>query len=99
MGVNEFQQDETQDRKLHRLSASVVRDQLKRLKTFKAKRKAASVDARLKSLRKSATDLSSGASVKITEQILSALEAKATLGEVADVFREVAGTYSGISRT
>lgn len=95
VGVNCFQREEDPPKNLHRLDSKVVKDQLSRLKAFKSKRKAAPVSAALKKLESEARSLQSGDRAQVCESILTALEARATLGEVADVMREVAGTFKG----
>jgi methylmalonyl-CoA mutase N-terminal domain/subunit len=95
VGVNCLQQDEKPPKNLHQLNEKVVRDQLKRLKIFKSKRSSKKVEAALRHLQGQVQELHLGESAEVCEAIALALKAKCTLGEVADVMREVAGTYQG----
>lgn len=95
VGVNCMQMKESAPKNLHQLDPKVVKDQLKRLKLFKSKRKAKAVHDALSKLEKSGRDLAQGGDARVTESILHAVEARCSLGEIADVFRGIAGTYSG----
>lgn len=94
VGVNAYTMQEEPLPKLHKLDPKVVRDQLKRLKDFKAKRSSKRVEEALKNLQTQAIQLKRKEPAKVCEAILQAVEQKCTLGEVADVMREVAGEYS-----
>ncbi len=91
VGVNCHQKDEKPFERLHRLNAKVARDQKSRLKKFKSKRKAALVDRALKNLDSEARKLSSEGSAHVGEALMTAIESKVTLGEMADVLRQVGG--------
>lgn len=95
VGVNSYQMEEKAPRNLHSLNTRVVKEQLSRLKAFKGKRKKSDVDRALKALEVEAMKLHQGAPAQVCETIVAAVESKVTLGEVADVFRSIAGTYSG----
>ena len=94
VGVNSFEMQEKPPKNLHSLNKSVVKEQLLRLKTFKSKRKRSDVDRALRALELQARRLHQDEPAEVCESILAAVEAKVTLGEIADVFRAVAGTYS-----
>lgn len=95
VGVNCHTQEEESIQDLHQLDQKVVKDQIRRLKNFKAKRKSKLVESALKKLQTEAHKLNEGdPEARVCEKILEALEAKCTLGEVADQLRSVAGTYS-----
>jgi methylmalonyl-CoA mutase N-terminal domain/subunit len=97
VGVNSYQMKEESQKNLHKLNPKVAKDQLLRLKKFKAKRKSKVIEKSLNHLLTESTKLHRGEKAEVCEAILSAVENHCTLGEVADVFREVAGTYSGSS--
>lgn len=94
IGVNCFSRKEAPRKNLHKLNQSVVVDQLKRLRAFKSKRSFAEVKKSLAALRLQAQRLKDGdPKARVCECILSAIESHATLGEVAETMRDVAGTY------
>jgi len=95
VGVNCYEGEEKAPKNLHHLDAKVAKDQLKRLKAFKAKRKAALVHSSLEKINRESRQLYSGNDAKVCEAILSAIEARCSLGEIADVMRDVAGTFKG----
>ncbi len=95
VGVNCYEMNENPPKNLHRLNPKVVKDQLSRLKKFKAKRKSKPVESSLQGLEKSVKQLSEAGSSDVCEKILLALEARATLGEISDVMRTVAGVHRG----
>lgn len=93
VGVNSYQMEEAPFEALHQLDPRVVKDQLKRLKAFKKSRRSQKVEKALNNLQKEAQALEAGEPAKVTEKILHAIKEKCTLGEVADVLREVAGQH------
>lgn len=96
VGVNCHKQDEEPETEIHQLDPKIQKDQIRRLKKFKMKRKAKSVEQALRQLRREAEKLKNkDSSAEVSQSILNALEAHCTLGEVADELRGVAGTYSG----
>jgi methylmalonyl-CoA mutase N-terminal domain/subunit len=95
VGVNCYQAEERKKPKLHAMDLAVVKDQLARLRKFKKARKAADVSRALQKLEAEAKYLHAGSSAQVTESILAAIEARCTLGEIADIMRGVAGTYRG----
>lgn len=95
VGVNSYQQESQSSHKLHHLDPRIAKDQLKRLKAFKAKRKVKVIHTALKKLETQAVELLANRQANACEAIIAAIEAKCTLGEIADVFRGVAGVYKG----
>lgn len=95
IGVNSQVMKEKPPKNLHKLDKKIEQDQLKRLKKFKSARKASEVGAALKRLEGEAQKLKVGDRSEVCEAILNAVEKTCTLGEVADVFRNVAGKYQG----
>ena len=88
VGVNEFQVDEPAPEDILRVSAEVEEKQLVRLAAFKRSRDAGAVRGALAALQ----DAAAG-DANTMPCILAAVEAKATLGEVADSLRQVFGEY------
>ena len=78
---------------LHSLSQETVKDQLKRLKKFKANRKSKEVEKALTALEREAKKLQQHEPAEVCEQILASVKAKVSLGEIAQVFRSVAGVH------
>lgn len=95
VGVNCYKTDEAPLKNLHRLDKKIERDQLARLKKFKSKRKIKLVEGALKKLEVETKMLNVGERSHVCEAILDAIEKHCTLGEVADVFRGIAGKYKG----
>ncbi|MDB5038565.1 MAG: methylmalonyl-CoA mutase [Bacteriovoracaceae bacterium] len=93
VGVNCFSSDEKTTLKLHQMNPKVVKDQLSRLKKFKANRKSKAIEGSLKKIEGEVKKLRSGSSAEVCESILSAVENRCTLGEISDVMRNIAGTY------
>lgn len=94
VGVNCYQMKEEAFDGLHQLDPKVAKDQLKRLKTFKSKRKAKPVEKALKKiLEQSHKLISDDPEARVTSSIKEAVLSKCTLGEIADVLREVAGRH------
>lgn len=88
VGVNKFQDDERADTPVLKVDAERERNQVARLREFKAKRDSALVAARLDDVR---------AAARGTDNLLypmkEALKANATLGEVSDALRDVFGVH------
>jgi methylmalonyl-CoA mutase N-terminal domain/subunit len=94
VGVNSFKlEDETLAKKTQtlKISPELEKDQIARLKAFKAKRNLAAAEAAL-------TDLRAAAQAKVTTNmfpaILRCVENAATLGEICDTLRKEFGEYS-----
>jgi methylmalonyl-CoA mutase N-terminal domain/subunit len=96
VGLNCYTADEVTNKKLHRLNPKVAKDQLVRLKKFKAKRKSAVIEKSFKKLEFEAQKLLRGENAEVCESILEAVENRCTLGEIADILRSVAGVYRGV---
>ena len=88
VGVNEFVSEEPDDVEILRVDPESERQQVERLKKFKADRDQDAVDARLDDLRKVAQG-----SGNLLEPIRAALKERATIGEVCGVMREEFGEY------
>jgi methylmalonyl-CoA mutase, N-terminal domain len=89
VGVNRFaESDSASETPLQRIDDRVERDQIKRLRTFRASRDATVVERRLAGVRAAA---SSGDN--LMRHFVDAVDANATLGEICDVLRDVFGTY------
>ena len=88
VGVNDFISDSGDLGGLLRVSADLEAEQVARLTEWRAGRDAAAVAGTLDALGEAATG-----TANVMPVILAAVEAKATLGEVADVLRRVFGKY------
>jgi methylmalonyl-CoA mutase N-terminal domain/subunit len=93
VGVNSYESKGAAPEGLHKLDPQIEKDQLSRIKKFKSDRKSAAVESALKKLDQEARKLHAGEPAEVSESILAAVESRCTLGEVADIFREIAGLY------
>ncbi len=90
VGLNKFIVVEPPFENLFTVDDNIRNLQIDKIKKLKAKRDNQKVQALLKTLEQSARDGSN-----LMPHILSAVEAYATLGEIADVMRDVFGLYEG----
>ena len=88
VGVNEFQKQEAPPQGMLKVDASVERDQIERLRAFKASRSASDIATARETLRQAARG-----SDNLMPLILDAVRRKVTLGEISDTLREVFGEY------
>lgn len=89
VGVNIFASEkEEEDVDLHEYDASVVDQQVKRLKEVKRQRSDKEVADALKELKKAAQE-----GKNVMPYLVTAVKAYATVGEMTDVFREVFGEF------
>ncbi|MCH7477392.1 MAG: methylmalonyl-CoA mutase, partial [SAR324 cluster bacterium] len=88
VGVNEFQTGEEPFNEFFAVDDSVGKEQLGRLREMKKTRRAEPVTAALEEVRRRA-----GTRENMMPAILGAVEAYATLGEIAHTLREVWGEY------
>src|SRR5688572_24751004 len=89
VGVNEYVTDDVDDVEILKVDPESERQQVERLKEFKANRDQDAVDKRLAELR----DVAKGDG-NLLHPIRAALKDNATLGEVCGVMREEFGEYS-----
>jgi methylmalonyl-CoA mutase N-terminal domain/subunit len=89
VGVNEFVTDQVDDVEILRVDPESERQQVERLKQFKADRDQAEVHKRLEELREVAKG-----SGNLLHPIRAALAAHATIGEVCGVMRDEFGEYN-----
>jgi methylmalonyl-CoA mutase, N-terminal domain len=89
VGVNEYVTDEVDDVEILRVDPESEREQVERLKKFKADRDAEAVTARLEELREVARG-----DGNLLHPIRAALKDRATIGEVCGVMRDEFGEYS-----
>ncbi len=89
VGVNEFVTDQVDDVEILRVDPDSERQQVERLKQFKADRDQAEVHKRLEELREVAKG-----SGNLLHPIRAALAAHATIGEVCGVMRDEFGEYN-----
>ncbi len=88
VGVNRFQQSEADQPDILRINESMVQSQLDRLRRLREERDADAVDAVLLKLKNAASG-----NANLMPVIIEAVEAYATVGEIADVLRKVFGEY------
>jgi methylmalonyl-CoA mutase N-terminal domain/subunit len=88
VGVNEYQAKENGDINLLEINPAVREQQVKRLRSLRAKRSSDKVGRCLDDLRKGAEG-----NANLVPLILSSVEAYATVGEISDALREVWGEY------
>jgi methylmalonyl-CoA mutase N-terminal domain/subunit len=90
VGVNSFTSSESDNTKIFRIDDSIRKIQIEKLSALRNERDPAKCDHLLQLLNDQA---SSGENLMPT--VIAAVEAKCTLGEIADTLREVFGEYSG----
>jgi methylmalonyl-CoA mutase N-terminal domain/subunit len=88
VGVNEFEIEEEKQIDLQRIDPALERGQVERLMSLRLKRDAAKWQASIEAVRDAA---SSGEN--LMPRIIGAVEAHATVGEIADTMRSVFGEY------
>nr|MBP6304306.1 methylmalonyl-CoA mutase [Bacteroidia bacterium] len=88
VGVNKFTSAEKNSTEILRVDDSIRKVQMEKLKQLKSERDNEKVNAFLQQLSADA-----GAGVNLMPGIIEAVEHYATLGEIADVFRNVFGEY------
>jgi methylmalonyl-CoA mutase N-terminal domain/subunit len=88
VGVNRFQEPEDARVDLQRIDQAETAKQIERTKALRASRDRKAVDASLVVVRKTAAG-----NANLLPPMKEALRARATLGEVSDVLREVFGEY------
>ena len=88
VGVNDFIQSSTEKPDVLRISEDVARDQITRLKKFKASRDQAQVAAQMERLQKAAASTEN-----LMPILVDAVEAGVTLGEISDTLRKVFGLF------
>lgn len=88
VGVNCFEDKTHTPVALHKIRADVERDNIERIRAFRAKRSDSTTQAALRQLKVAAQGTDN-----LQAATLNAVSAGATLGEVSDVLREVFGTY------
>ena len=88
VGVNEYLEAEERVPEILRVDPAVVERQIRRLEALRARRDPARVEEALAALAEAAAG-----EANVMPRILAAVEAGATLGEIADTLREVFGEY------
>jgi methylmalonyl-CoA mutase, N-terminal domain len=88
VGVNRFQEPEDTPVDLQRIDQTETAKQIERTKALRASRDQKAVDASLAVVRETATG-----TANLLTPMKEALRARATLGEVSDVLRDVFGEY------
>lgn len=88
VGVNDFTVDEEPDVEIASIDPALERDQISRLQAMRSRRDQPETDRALTALGDAAR-----ASDNLLPAILGAVKTQATVGEIADVLREVFGEY------
>jgi methylmalonyl-CoA mutase N-terminal domain/subunit len=88
VGVNQFVEDDPEVPDILRVDPESEREQVERLKAFKADRHAAAVEQRLEAVREAAR-----ASDNLLPALREALKDRCTMGEVCGAMRDVFGEY------
>lgn len=88
VGVNKFETSEENKIPLFRVDDSIREQQAAKLDTLKTSRDSKAVSEALRAVRSAATD-----GTNMMPSVVSAVESLCTLGEVADVLRDVFGEY------
>ena len=88
VGVNAFQMDEQNEPEILTIDPELERDQVARVQSLRSRRDAAVATGALEALGEAATG-----SDNVMPHILHAVEQSCTLGEIADVLRDVYGVY------
>jgi methylmalonyl-CoA mutase N-terminal domain/subunit len=88
VGVNRFQQKETEPPRLFRLDPELEKQQIARLRDLRVSRSGSTVEARLNALEQAARS-----SDNLIPHIMACSEAFATVGEISDRLRAVFGEY------
>ncbi|MES2964044.1 MAG: methylmalonyl-CoA mutase family protein [Bdellovibrionota bacterium] len=88
VGVNDFIQSSKDTTEVLRVSEEISREQVTRLKAFKAKRDGAKIEKELAKIRSAAESTQNMMPI-----LVDAVEAGVTLGEISDQLRKVFGLY------
>jgi methylmalonyl-CoA mutase, N-terminal domain len=88
VGVNRFTEGGEGEQRIQRIDLGIERVQIRQLKSFKASRDSSRVKADLAKLAKSAQG-----ERNLVEDILKAVRAECTVGEISDTLRNVYGEY------
>jgi methylmalonyl-CoA mutase N-terminal domain/subunit len=88
VGVNEFVQASKDKTDVLKISEDVARDQITRLKRFKASRDQAKIATEIERIKKAASSTEN-----LMPILIDAVEAGVTLGEISDTLRKVFGLY------
>lgn len=89
VGMNQYRSSSKEQFDTQKIDESSIEDQLKRLKDFKENRDDASVQESLQAIRENAKD----ENTNLMPFIITAIESKATLGEISDSLREIFGQH------
>jgi methylmalonyl-CoA mutase N-terminal domain/subunit len=89
VGVNRFADGSNATIPIQRIDPQIERDQVARLRAYRAQRDAATVEARLEDVRAAAAGADN-----LMPHFVEAVDAGATLGEICDTLRGVFGTHA-----
>lgn len=88
VGVNRFMEGGEAEQRIQRIDPAIERAQVQELRSFKASRDKAKVNASLESLARAARE-----EKNLVESILRAVKSLCTVGEISDTLRDVFGEY------
>lgn len=88
VGVNVFAESEPNRIRIHKIQPALVRRQISRVKTLKRRRDSGRVDKQLDTLRRAI-----GSERNLIPYVIGAVRAKATTGEISDIFRRTFGEF------
>jgi methylmalonyl-CoA mutase N-terminal domain/subunit len=88
VGVNEFEIEEEKEIELQRIDPALERSQVERLKALRSKRDAGKWQSAINDVKDAASSREN-----LMPRIIAAVEAHATVGEIADAMRGVFGEY------
>ena len=89
VGVNRFESGEEERPPLLKVDEALMRTRSERLQALRAARDNDAVDRSMAAIAEAA-----GGTANLMPRILTAIEARATLGEISDCLRETFGTYT-----
>lgn len=89
VGVNEFVQEEPPPSDVLKVTEAVAREQIARLKAYKAKRDPKKVATQLRKIREAAAS----SQTNLVEVFIEAVENQITLGEISEELRQVFGLF------
>lgn len=88
VGVNKYTDSETTEIPIHKIDLAVEKEQVEKVKEFKKKRSEKEVESLLSQIKTQLTDAK-----PIMPCLIDSVRKGITVGEVADCYREVLGTY------
>jgi methylmalonyl-CoA mutase N-terminal domain/subunit len=88
VGVNGYQKDDSHDLQILKIPPELEREQVARVRAFKASRDSAAVEAALQAVRAAAKS-----DDNLMPPLVHAVDTGCSVGEISDIYREVFGEY------